>query len=89
MLACCPISEQAVPELSIKSKTADYYMRRRLKLSNKNVAISAVILVSIITFVALLGETYVALQGINPAAALAAVAVVLVGILWFRKAAKS
>jgi hypothetical protein len=58
-------------------------------LSNKNIAISAVILVSIITLVSLLAETYLALQGINPVAVIAATTVAAIGIVWFKKTAKS
>jgi len=58
-------------------------------LSNKNIAISAVILVSIITLVSLLAETYMTLQGINPVAVIAATTVAAIGIMWFKKTAKS
>jgi hypothetical protein len=54
-------------------------------LSGKNFTISAVIIVSIITFLTLLGETYVTLQAINPIAVAAAITVAIIGIAWFRK----
>jgi hypothetical protein len=55
-------------------------------LSNKTVALgTAVILVSIITLVAIVTETYVTLQGINPVATIAAVTVAIIGIAWFKK----
>ena len=57
-------------------------------MSNKNIAISAVILFSIATFVTLLAEAYMTLQGINPVAVIAAITVALIGIVWFKKTAK-
>ncbi len=54
-------------------------------MSSKHIAISAVIIVSIITFIALLGETYMTLQAINPIAVAAAITVALIGIAWFKK----
>jgi hypothetical protein len=54
-------------------------------VSSKNIAISAVILFSIITFITLLGETYMALQSINPVAIIAAITVAFIGIIWFKK----
>jgi hypothetical protein len=56
-----------------------------IRLSTKNIAIGAVILVSIISFISLLGETYIALQSINPIAIIAAVTVAFIGIIWFKK----
>ena len=58
-------------------------------MSTKKIAISAVIVVSIITFVTLLAETYMTLQGFNPAAAIAAITVAVIGVMWFKKAARS
>jgi hypothetical protein len=55
-------------------------------LNCKYITISAVIIVSIITFITLVGETYITLQGINPIALLAAIAVAAIGITWFKKA---
>jgi hypothetical protein len=57
-------------------------------LSNKSIAISAVIVVSIITFVSLLVEACLAFQGINPVAVIAAIAVAVLGIAWFKKTVK-
>lgn len=54
-------------------------------MSNKNIAICAVIVVSIITFVTLLAETYMRLQGINTVAVIAAITVAIIGIAWFKK----
>ncbi len=54
-------------------------------MSSKHIAISAVIIVSIVTFLALLEETYVVLQAINPIAVAAAITVALIGIAWFKK----
>jgi len=54
-------------------------------LSNKTIAISTIIIVSFITLAALSAEIYATLQTINPVAAIAAVTVALIGIIWFRK----
>jgi uncharacterized membrane protein len=54
-------------------------------VSSKNIAISAAVIVSIITFITLFGETYMTLQAINPIAIIAAVTVAVIGIAWFRK----
>jgi len=54
-------------------------------VSNKNVVISAVIIVSIIAFITLLEETFMTLQAINPIAIIAALTVAVIGIAWFRK----
>jgi hypothetical protein len=62
----------------------------RLKLNNKNVAIGTVIiLVSVITCLAFFTETYTTLLSINPAAAIVAITVAVIGIVWFKKTAKS
>jgi hypothetical protein len=55
-------------------------------LNSKYITIGAVIIVSIITFITLLGDTYIILQGINPIALLGAIAVAVIGITWFKKA---
>jgi uncharacterized membrane protein len=57
-------------------------------LSTKNIAISAVIVVSIITVVTLLVETRLTFQSINPVAMIAALTVTGLGLRWFRKIAK-
>jgi hypothetical protein len=54
-------------------------------VSSKNIAISAVIILSIIIFITLLGETYMTLQAINPIAIIAAITVAVIGIAWFKK----
>ena len=54
-------------------------------MSSKNIAISAVIIVSIITFVTLLGEAYMTFQVLNPIAIIAAITVALIRIAWFKK----
>jgi hypothetical protein len=57
-------------------------------MSNKNIATGAVvILVSIVT-VALASETDLTLQGINPAAIIAAIAVVIIGTAWLKRTSK-
>lgn len=55
-------------------------------MSNKNLAIGAVVvLVSFITFLAFFTETYTTLLSINPAAAIVAITVAIIGIIWFKK----
>jgi len=57
-------------------------------MSHKTIAVSTVIIVSIVTLAALLAESYAVLQSINPVAVLAAATVVVIGLVWFRKASK-
>ncbi len=54
-------------------------------MSSKSFAIGAVIVLSIVSCITLLAETYMALQAVNPVAILAAVTVALVGIAWLKK----
>lgn len=56
-----------------------------LRLSSKNIVINAVIIVSIITFITLLGEAYLTIQSVNPIAVIAAVTVAVAGVAWFKK----
>ena len=57
-------------------------------MSNKNFAIGTlIVLVSIVT-VGLLAEAFLTLQGINPIAALAAITVAVIGVVWLKKTAK-
>jgi hypothetical protein len=59
-------------------------------LSNKNLAIGAIlVLVTFITFLAFFTETYTTLLSINPAAAMVAITVAVIGIVWFKKTTKS
>jgi hypothetical protein len=57
-------------------------------VSHKTIAVSTVIIVSLVTLAALFAESYAALQTINPIAVLAAAAVVVIGLIWFKKASK-
>jgi hypothetical protein len=57
-------------------------------LSHKIIAVSTVIVVSLVTLGALFAEGYAVLQSINPVAVLAAAAVAVVGLAWFKKASK-
>jgi hypothetical protein len=62
----------------------------RSKLSNKNFAIGTIIaLVSLVTFLVFLTSTCIMLQGISTVGAIAAITVVLIGIAWFNKTAKT
>ena len=59
-------------------------------MSNKNIAIgTVVILVSLITCLAFFTATYATLQGINPTAAIAAITVAVIGIIWFKKTVRT
>jgi len=57
-------------------------------MSHKTIAVGTVIIVSIVTLAALLAESYAVLQSINPVAVLAAATVVVIGLVWFRKASR-
>jgi hypothetical protein len=55
-------------------------------LSNRTLAIgTAIVLVSLVTCLALVAESYAIVQSINPIAAIAAITVALIGIAWFKK----
>ncbi len=58
-------------------------------MSNKTIAVSTAIVISLVTLAVLLAESYAVLQSINPVAVLAAAAVALVGLVWYKKACKS
>ena len=52
---------------------------------SKNLAVSAIIIGSIITFSALLEEAYITFHNINPVAIIAALTVIVIGLAWFKK----
>jgi hypothetical protein len=54
-------------------------------LSHKNLAIGTVAIL-VFSLLALLISSYTALQTINPIAALTAITVAIIGIIWFKKA---
>jgi hypothetical protein len=54
-------------------------------LSNKNLAIGTLIVLVCFAAAALVAETYLALQTVNPIAALAAIIVAFIGIAWLKK----
>ena len=59
-------------------------------MSNKTIAVGTVIIViSFTTLAVLSAEIYGILQTIDPIAALAAVTVAVIGIIWFKKTTKS
>ena len=62
-----------------------------MRVSHKTVAAvsTGVVLVLLFVLAGLSAEAYTALQSINPIALVAAVAVVIAGLAWFRKASKS
>lgn len=57
----------------------------REKLSHKNLAIGTVAIL-VFSLLALLISSYTTLQTINPIAALTAITVAIIGIIWFKKA---
>jgi hypothetical protein len=58
-------------------------------VSHKAIALSTIIVISLVTLTALFAESYAALQSMDPVAVLAAAAVVVIGLAWFKKANKS
>lgn len=55
-------------------------------MSKRTIAIGAIlVLFSLVTSLTVFTAAYTAIQSINPAAAVAAVTVALLGILWFKK----
>jgi len=58
-------------------------------VSNKTIAISTAIVISMVTIGTLLAESYTTLQSINPVAVLAATTVAVIGLAWFKKVNKS
>lgn len=54
-------------------------------MSSKSIAVSAVIIVTIVTFMTLLEEAYLTFHNINPVAIIAALTVVVIGLAWFKK----
>ncbi len=58
-------------------------------MSNKNIAIGTVAVLLTIISIVLATELYLTLQGINSAAVVAAITVVVIGVAWFRKTSKS
>ncbi len=59
-----------------------------MKVSNKALAVNTAIIILLIALAAILTETYTAVQVVNPVAALAAVTVALIGVVWFKKTSK-
>jgi len=60
-----------------------------LKVSHKTIAVTtAIIIISFATLAMLSAESYFDLQTIDPAAVLAALVVVVLGLVWFRKTLK-
>ena len=63
-----------------------------MKVSHKTIATvsTGIVLVSLLIMAAISAqETYTALESLNPMAVIAAAAVVVIGLAWFRKASKS
>jgi len=52
---------------------------------SKNLAVSAIIIGSVITFSALFEEAYITFHNINPVAIIAALTVIVIGLAWFKK----
>ncbi len=61
-------------------------MLRHGKVSRRNIAIAGILVTfSLVAGSAVFAAAYSAIQSINPAAALAAATVAIVGFLWFKK----
>jgi len=56
--------------------------------SHKVIALSTAIIVILFVSIVTLIQTFTALQNVNPVAVTAAVAVVVIGLVWFKKANK-
>jgi hypothetical protein len=62
----------------------------RLELISKNLAIGTILLlVSFIASIAFITTISSTFQSINPTATVAAISVVIIGIVWFRRTVKS
>lgn len=61
-----------------------------MKVSHKTIAAvsTAIIIITMLTIAALYAETYTALQTVSPVAVIAAAAVVVIGVVWFKKSSK-
>jgi hypothetical protein len=82
------IPEQYVLKRSIKSKIPKHSLRLE-NLSKRTIAIGAiVVLFSLVSTITVFTAAYTALQSINPAAALAAVTVAVIGFLWFKRTSR-
>ena len=58
-------------------------------MSNKNLAISTAIVLFLIVSAGFLAKVCLALESINPTAAIAAITVVFIGVIWLKKTGKS
>jgi hypothetical protein len=86
----CLLPEHPVRKLSIKSKPTIYRtVFGAIEVSNKNLAIGTAIVLVLTVSAGFLIEVYLALESINPMAAIAAIAVALIGIGWLKKTTKS
>ena len=55
-------------------------------MNRKSIAIGSILVIfSLVSSLAVFTATYTALQSINPAAAVAAVTVAIIGFAWFKK----
>ena len=83
---CCLLTEHKVPKLSIKSKPSIYIrVYGVIEVINKNLAIGTAIVLVLIVSVGFLGEGFLAVERINPIAAIAAITVALIGVVWLKK----
>jgi hypothetical protein len=61
-----------------------------LTLSSKNLAIGTIVLLfSLIAFLSFFSSTYEKMQSLNPIAVIGALTVAVIGIIWFKKTAKT
>ena len=92
-MQCVLLIEQLVLKRSIKSENAVFNtsMNKRLafNLDNKTVAFGTLILIiSLVALTVLSAEICATLQSVNPVAALAAVVVVVIGLIWFKRTSR-
>jgi hypothetical protein len=83
---CCLLTEHLVPKLSIKSKPTIYCrVFGVIEVSNKNLIIGTAIVLVLVVSAGFLVEVYLAIESINPTAAIAAITVALIGVVWMKK----
>jgi len=92
-MQCVLLIEQLVLKRSIKSENAVFNtsMNKRLafNLDNKTVAFGTlIIIISLVALAVLSAEISATLQSVNPVAALAAVVVAVIGLIWFKRTSR-
>jgi len=90
---CVLLIEQRVLNRSIKSENAIFNISINkglvLNLNNKTVAFGTlIIIISLVALAVLSAEISATLQSVNPVAALAAVVVAVIGLIWFKRTSR-